>query len=102
MSSAPGQKGNKPGKQLAAIDRLLIAGIKQGLPRNVMRSTESFSLSPAGPARIVGSVSDTCERLPTSRLLRTATQARQKNRGHLARSGGRLAAHGRRQMTTGY
>src|SRR5271157_4140357 len=30
MPSAPGQKGNKPGKQLAAIDRLLIAGIKQG------------------------------------------------------------------------
>jgi hypothetical protein len=30
MSSAPGQKGNKPRKQLAAIDRLLISGIKQG------------------------------------------------------------------------
>ena len=30
MPKAPGQKGNKPGKQLAAIDRLLIAGIKQG------------------------------------------------------------------------
>ena len=30
MPSAPGQKGNKPSKQLAAIDRLLIAGIKQG------------------------------------------------------------------------
>ena len=30
MPSAPGQKGNKPNKQLAAIDRLLIAGIKQG------------------------------------------------------------------------
>jgi len=30
MPSAPGQKGNKPRKQLAAIDRLLIAGIKQG------------------------------------------------------------------------
>ena len=30
MPSAPGQKGNKHGKQLAAIDRLLIAGIKQG------------------------------------------------------------------------
>ena len=28
--SAPGQKGNKPSKQLAAIDQLLIAGIKQG------------------------------------------------------------------------
>src|SRR5271157_2390572 len=30
MPSAPGQKGNNPSKQLAAIDRLLIAGIKQG------------------------------------------------------------------------
>jgi hypothetical protein len=30
MPSAPEQKGNKPSKQLAAIDRLLIAGIKQG------------------------------------------------------------------------
>jgi hypothetical protein len=30
MPSASGQKGNKPGKQLAAIDRLLIAGIKHG------------------------------------------------------------------------
>jgi hypothetical protein len=30
MSQAPEQKGNKPSKQLAAIDRLLIAGIKQG------------------------------------------------------------------------
>jgi len=30
MPSAPEQKGNKPNKQLAAIDRLLIAGIKQG------------------------------------------------------------------------
>src|SRR5208283_4031671 len=30
MTSAPGRKGNKPSKQLAAIDRLLIAGIKQG------------------------------------------------------------------------
>ena len=30
MSSAPGRKGNKPSKQLAAIDQLLIAGIKQG------------------------------------------------------------------------
>ena len=30
MPSAPGQKGDKPSKQLAAIDRLLIAGIKQG------------------------------------------------------------------------
>ena len=30
MPSAPGRKGNKPSKQLAAIDRLLIAGIKLG------------------------------------------------------------------------
>ena len=30
MPWAPGQKGNKSSKQLAAIDRLLIAGIKQG------------------------------------------------------------------------
>src|SRR5271165_359184 len=30
MSSAPGRKGNKPSKQLAAIDQLLIAGIKLG------------------------------------------------------------------------
>ncbi len=30
MSSAPGRKGKKPSKQLAAIDQLLIAGIKQG------------------------------------------------------------------------
>ena len=30
MPKAPGQKGNNPSKQLAAIDRLLIAGIKQG------------------------------------------------------------------------
>ena len=30
MPSAPGQKGNNPSKQLAAIDRLLIAGMKQG------------------------------------------------------------------------
>src|SRR5208337_1399369 len=30
MPSAPGRKGNKPSKQLAAIDQLLIAGIKQG------------------------------------------------------------------------
>ena len=30
MSSAPGQKRNKAGKRLAAIDQLLIAGIKQG------------------------------------------------------------------------
>jgi|SRR5271157_236061 len=30
MPKAQGQKGNKPSKQLAAIDRLLIAGIKQG------------------------------------------------------------------------
>src|SRR5271166_2439436 len=30
MPSAPERKGNKPNKQLAAIDRLLIAGIKQG------------------------------------------------------------------------
>ena len=30
MPNAPGRKGNKPSKQLAAIDRLLIAGIKQG------------------------------------------------------------------------
>lgn len=30
MSQAPEQKGSKPSKQLAAIDRLLIAGIKQG------------------------------------------------------------------------
>ena len=28
MPSAPGRKGNKPSKQLAAIDQLLIAGIK--------------------------------------------------------------------------
>src|SRR5664280_605036 len=30
MPSTPERKGNKPSKQLAAIDRLLIAGIKQG------------------------------------------------------------------------
>jgi len=30
MSSAPRRKGNKPSKQLAAIDQLLIAGIKLG------------------------------------------------------------------------
>src|SRR5208337_1802368 len=30
MPSAPERKGHKPSKQLAAIDRLLIAGIKQG------------------------------------------------------------------------
>ena len=30
MPRAPGQKGNKPSKQLAAIDQLLIAGIKHG------------------------------------------------------------------------
>ena len=30
MSSAPGQKRNKAAKRLAAIDQLLIAGIKQG------------------------------------------------------------------------
>ena len=30
MPSAPGQKGNKPSKQLAAIDQLLMAGIKLG------------------------------------------------------------------------
>src|SRR5271166_5864555 len=30
MPSAPGRKGNKPSKKLAAIDQLLIAGIKQG------------------------------------------------------------------------
>src|ERR1035437_8322732 len=30
MSQAPEQKGSKPSKQLAAIDRLLVAGIKQG------------------------------------------------------------------------
>jgi len=30
VSGAPGQKGNKAGKRLAAIDQLLIAGIKQG------------------------------------------------------------------------
>jgi len=30
MPSAPARKGNKPSKQLAAIDRLLIAGIKLG------------------------------------------------------------------------
>ena len=30
MSSAPGQERNKAGKRLAAIDHLLIAGIKQG------------------------------------------------------------------------
>ena len=30
MSSAPGQKRNKAGKRLAAIDQLLIAGIKHG------------------------------------------------------------------------
>ena len=30
MPKAPGQKGNTSSKQLAAIDRLLIAGIKQG------------------------------------------------------------------------
>ena len=30
MPSAPGRKGNKPSKQLAAIDQLLIAGIKLG------------------------------------------------------------------------
>ena len=33
MPSASGRKGNKPSKQLAAIDRLLIAGIKQGLAK---------------------------------------------------------------------
>src|SRR5271167_3859605 len=30
MTSARGQKGNKPSKQLAAIDQLLVAGIKLG------------------------------------------------------------------------
>src|SRR5664279_5166686 len=30
MPNAPGRKGKKPSKQLAAIDQLLIAGIKQG------------------------------------------------------------------------
>ncbi len=30
VSGAPGQKGNKAAKRLAAIDQLLIAGIKQG------------------------------------------------------------------------
>ena len=30
MPSAPGRKGNKASKQLAAIDQLLIAGIKHG------------------------------------------------------------------------
>src|ERR1039458_10189625 len=30
MPNAPGPKGNKPSKQLAAIDQLLIAALKQG------------------------------------------------------------------------
>ena len=30
MPSAPGQKGNNPSKQLAAIDQLLMAGMKLG------------------------------------------------------------------------
>ncbi len=101
MPSAPGRKGNKPSKQLAAIDRLLIAGIKLGPAKKRDAINRVLELVPDWK-RV-----DCWKRI--NELRRTAKRAafeerhpaKAKKSGEAAAPGGRFAGHGRRRMTTG-
>ena len=84
MPSAPERKGNKPTKQLAAIDRLLIAGIKLGPAKKRDAINRVLDLARTGRVETAGSASMSCGGPPNGRLLRSATQPRQRSHGEAA------------------
>ena len=100
MPSAPGQKGNKPSKQLAAIDQLLIAGIKQGPAKKRDAINRILELVPGWTRE------DCWERI---RHLRKTTElagpaegqsTRAKSPGGSVQSEGRPPCHGHRRTMT--
>ena len=89
MPSAPGQKGNKPSKQLAAIDQLLIAGIKHGPAKKRDAINRVLELVPEmDPWRLLAAHPRVAEDCRTCGSSRSATQPGQRSLGKLPQSGG--------------
>src|SRR5271165_4161088 len=100
MPSAPARKGNKPSKQLAAIDRLLIAGIKLGPAKKRDAINRVLELVPHWKRLDCWKRINELRRKAKRAVLKNATQPRQRSQGKLP-PGGRFAGYGRRRMTIG-
>ena len=95
-------KSNKTLPWLPEFDRLLIAGIKHGpaMKKDAINQGPS-AWHRTGRVETAGSASTSCGGPPNGRLLRSATQPRQRSLGKLPQPGGQPPDHGRRRMTTG-
>ena len=67
MPNASGRKGNPDGKRLAAIDQLLMAGMKLGPAKKQEAINKSLRLFRSGHVVTAGSVSGICARFPNLR-----------------------------------
>ena len=101
MPSAPGRKGNKPSKQLAAIDQLLIAGIKLGPAKKRDAINRVLELVPDWTRGDCWQRINELRRTAKRAALEERHPAKAKKSGEAAAARRPSPGHGRRRMTTG-
>ena len=96
------RSGNSGSKQLAAIDQLLIAGIKLGPAKKREAINRVLELVPEWTRGDCWQrIKRVAEKRQTRGSLRSATPPRQRSLGKLPQPDGQPPGHGRRRMTTG-
>jgi len=100
MRGALHRPGNSGSKQLAAIDQLLIAGIKLGPAKKRDAIKKILELVLDGPVRIVGGALRSCGRPLNARVSQRAFRTEQRVPGKRVQSEDRLPCRGRRRTMT--